>query len=656
MANIGYYDTGLGSGNDKQADEIVELGQTAVSVNSLTPAVLATLQVLVIEHRGSGPVNAAVLAAMPDILAAVANGLVVVINDWSVTDSSGLFPGGSGLQFTRDFQSGGQVQMNLGPDGALIASSPFGTVTDVSLDNGNFSNHGYVDAASLPVGSEILMTRDNPDHVTAFSYFHGLGAIVYTTVPLQFYGDSAPGSSGVWEDFYVNVLNHALTLVAAPANTAPVAEDDAITAVENTSTVIAVLANDTDAESDPLLVTHVDGMAISTGQTVTLASGSTVTLTANGTLVYRSGATVNQLNLGETGEEVFTYTIADAETGGLTDVGTVTVTVEGRYTVISGATNKADTLNGTAFDDEINGLAGNDKLFGGDGDDILNGGGGGQLDADVMTGGQGDDFYFVDSTRDTIRELAGEGTDTVSSSVSYTLASAVENLILTGTAVVGTGNAEANEITGNMMGNTLNGGAGNDEIDGREGADVIWGGAGGDTLMGGSGGDTFLYKLVSESNASVAVGAPRGAAKAAQQSAPGSNTDLILDFSVSEGDKIDLRQIDAQTNKAGNQDFTIVDSFTGVSGQMTIKTYGVLNMVSEDGGPADGPATWGYILEADVNGDRTADFTLMVNSQAPLTVAQLSTALLGVAAVNITAIGSHAAAPSAIQTTIPDLF
>jgi Ca2+-binding RTX toxin-like protein len=654
MANVGYYDTGLATGNAKQADEIVELGQTAVSVSTLSPAVLAGLQVLVIEHRGNGPVDAAILAAMPDILAAVANGLIVVIQDWSLTDSAGLFPAGSGLVFTRDYESGGQVEMNLGPDGALIANSPFGTVTDTSLDDGNFSNHGYVSAASLPVGAEILLTRNNTDHVTAFSYPHGLGAIVYSSVPLQFYGDAAAGSTGVWEDFYVNMLNYAVSL-AAPANTAPVATDDTITVNEGAVTTINVLSNDTDAESDPLRITHIEGAAVTAGQTVTLASGSTVRLTAAGTLVYQTGATMNQLNLGQTGQETFSYTVADAVTGGLTDVGSVTVTVNGRYTVIGG-TPAANTLMGTAFDDEMNGKAGNDRLSAGAGNDILNGGGGGQLDVDTMSGGTGDDLYYVDSTRDVVSENSGEGTDTVSSTVSYTLSSAVENLILTGLAVEGIGNATANEITGNGVNNTLTGLGGNDTIDGRGGADVIYGGNGGDALWGGSGADTFVYKAHGESQASVAPTIIRDGGQAAPVLGPGANTDVIYDFSAAGGDKIDLKLIDARTNVAGDQDFTIVDAFTGTSGQMTVKTYGLMNMVSEDGGPLAAPVSYGYILEADINGDRTADFTLLVNSQAVLTVAQLSTALVGVAAVNITAIGSHASAPSAIQTTIPDLF
>ena len=128
----------------------------------------------------------------------------------------------------------------------------------------------------------------------------------------------------------------------------------------------------------------------------------------------------------------------------------------------------------------IIGGRGEDILTGGPGDDTLDGGRG----ADNMAGGAGSDIYFVDNSGDTVTEQLNEGTDTVSSAVTYMLGTNVENLTLTGTSGInGTGNALDNQLVGNSGNNTLTGNDGND---------LLVGGAGRDTLAGGLGDDTFV--------------------------------------------------------------------------------------------------------------------------------------------------------------------
>jgi Ca2+-binding RTX toxin-like protein len=128
-----------------------------------------------------------------------------------------------------------------------------------------------------------------------------------------------------------------------------------------------------------------------------------------------------------------------------------------------------DVLNGTAVADVLFGLAGNDQLNGQAGDDRLDGGTG----ADTMTGGAGNDTYVVDNIGDTTVELANGGTDTVESSITWTLGSQLENLSLTGTAAINaTGNTAANTLRGNAANNVLDGGAGADTMIGGAGDDV----------------------------------------------------------------------------------------------------------------------------------------------------------------------------------------
>lgn len=137
---------------------------------------------------------------------------------------------------------------------------------------------------------------------------------------------------------------------------------------------------------------------------------------------------------------------------------------------ITGLGTSNNVLTGSNQVDILKGGSGADTLTGNGGDDLLDGG----TNADSMIGGDGDDIYYVDNAGDAVTENAGEGADTVYSKVSHTLSANVEDLILTGASINGTGNASDNTITGS---------AGNNILDGQGGAD---------TLIGGDGNDTYI--------------------------------------------------------------------------------------------------------------------------------------------------------------------
>jgi Ca2+-binding RTX toxin-like protein len=152
----------------------------------------------------------------------------------------------------------------------------------------------------------------------------------------------------------------------------------------------------------------------------------------------------------------------------------------------SASYNQIAALGGDG-NDVLTGGAGNDELVGGAGNDRLKANGG----SNTLIGGLGDDLYDSDNRFDSVNELAGEGTDSLSTRASlYILQNQVENLTFIGTGdFVGIGNAQNNIIDG---------GAGNDYLVGFDGNDTLYGRGGLNTLQGGLGDDSYYAETTSD--------------------------------------------------------------------------------------------------------------------------------------------------------------
>ncbi|TRU94831.1 MAG: calx-beta domain protein, partial [Microcystis wesenbergii Mw_QC_S_20081001_S30D] len=225
----------------------------------------------------------------------------------------------------------------------------------------------------------------------------------------------------------------------------------------------------------------------------------TITIAPNTSTATISIPILND-NLNEA-DEAFTVTLSNPVNATINPeggIGEVIITDTWQSTLTRTLPNNVENLKliGT---NNINGTgnAGNNNITGNSANNTLNGADG----IDTLVGGLGNDIYQIDTSTDTITENTNEGTDTVQSSVTYTLGNNLENLTLTGTtAINGTGNAGNNNITGNSGINQINGGAGID------------------TLTGGLGADTFIFQFGQSTI---------------------STSDRITDFAIN-SDKIDL--------------------------------------------------------------------------------------------------------------------
>lgn len=174
------------------------------------------------------------------------------------------------------------------------------------------------------------------------------------------------------------------------------------------------------------------------------------------------------------------------------------------------AANGDNILHGQSGDDTLTVYNGDDKLYGGSGNDTLFGGGG----TDMLYGGTGNDVIY-----------GGGGIDNIF------------------------GGAGDDIIFGDLDGSTADD-QGRDVINGGYGNDEIHGGGGADRLYGDAGADRFVFDTASD----LGFG----------------HSDLIGDFSRSQGDKIVLIGIDANTTVLfpGDQAFTFVNGPSNQAGTL----------------------------------------------------------------------------------------
>ena len=318
-----------------------------------------------------------------------------------------------------------------------------------------------------------------------------------------------------------------------------------------------------------LTVTDIDsGEAAFVAGTLAGAYGS-LTVNAAGQWSYaldNAKAAVQALATGQTVVETITVQTIDGTQQA------IAITINGADETLIIGTAGADVLAGAAIGEMILGLGGNDRLSGNGGSDTLDGGTG----ADSLYGGDSDDVLNFDALDKVQSGGAGVDTLVVGRSISVNLGASDQ---ISGDSGLATGleNVDATFATASV---TLVGSTAANILAGGSAGDKLTGGLGVDVLIGNGGTDRFIFRTVSESTATV--------------------QDEIADFTHGV-DRIDVSAIDAIAGTSTNNTFKFIST-------AAFSATGQLRYDAATGA-----------IEADVNGDRVADFSLQVGAGLTIT-------------------------------------
>jgi Ca2+-binding RTX toxin-like protein len=297
--------------------------------------------------------------------------------------------------------------------------------------------------------------------------------------------------------------------------------------------------------------------------TGTLGNDTMLGLSGNDTL---NGATGNDVLIGGVGKDTLIGGAGADMLDGGSDTDTASYAASNFGINVSLATGlgragdaEGDTLinienlTGSAYDDTLEGNRGNNRLAGGAGIDTVS--------YEHAEGG-----VTINLASTSGQNTGGAGTDTLSG---------FENLTGSDFNDALKGTSSANVLIGLDGNDVLFGNGGADTLIGGEGNDILNGGAGADLMTGGNGSDKFVFAVASDSQ-------------------PGT-PDIIIDF-LHGTDVLDLSAIDANTGRRGNQAF-------GFDGQNASVVANSVTWFESAGNT---------VVQADVNGNATADFVLVL--------------------------------------------
>lgn len=187
-AKVGYYEMCYGEGQAWAVTPITAAGHTPVYLADLSSSDLQGLDVLFVTNCSNVSHGAEYLSRLPEVDAAVQNGLVLMIHDRRVTQAAAILPGGSVIQSVR----GAGRDVDVVDDSTKLTHGPGGVINSTNLDGARNSEHGYLELASLPVSGRRILSRPDPGQSVVTTYRHGKGNVIYSSIPLDYYAGILP--------------------------------------------------------------------------------------------------------------------------------------------------------------------------------------------------------------------------------------------------------------------------------------------------------------------------------------------------------------------------------------------------------------------------------------------------------------------------------
>ena len=240
--NIGYYSMSNGQGLSKQVAPIEDAGHTAVKMTTLSETELANVDILWAINPSNSSHGNEYKNAIDRIKERVDEGMILVIHDRQVGNAENILFGEEPAEIERKFTNSRKI--DIIDETTVLGEGPGGFLTDTSIDGGNSSNHGYTKKDTLPDDSIALLDTSDRDEIVDFAYKYGEGAVIYSSIPLDFYLN---GYKPNFKDIYApNILQFAASLITDGFNIIQGTEsNDIVAGTANNDTLKGLGGNDT---------------------------------------------------------------------------------------------------------------------------------------------------------------------------------------------------------------------------------------------------------------------------------------------------------------------------------------------------------------------------------------------------------------------------